>query len=360
MGYLQLMRFDKVAIASVGYDLPPLELTSEAIEDLLAPLYERLRLHPGRLELMTGIAARRYWPGEVRPSTVAAAAGRDALARSGIDTGKIGCLIHASVCRDFLEPATANVVHAALDLPPAAAVLDVSNACLGVMNGMLIVANMIELGQIEAGLVVAGENGKPLVDATIARLRDDGALTRKTIKGSIASLTIGSGAAAVLLARRDLVGERGQLRAASVRAATEHHQLCQGGDAGAGHAPQDAGVMSDSNLDMNTDAEALLEAGLDLAERNWSDFREATGWRLPDRIVTHQVGRAHHTALSARLGFDPDSAFVTFDRLGNVGSVSLPMTLGMAVDGGFVKPGQSVGLLGIGSGLSSVMMGVEW
>ena len=354
------MRFDRVSIAAVGYDLPPLELTSEAIEDALAPLYDRLGLHSGRLELMTGIKVRRYWPGAVRPSTVAAAAGRDALERSGIAPDKIGCLIHASVCRDFLEPATANVVHHALGLRPDASVFDVSNACLGVVNGMLLIANMIELGQIEAGLVVAGENGKPLVDATIERLRSDETLTRRSIKGSVASLTIGSGAAAVVLARTGLVDDQRRLRVATVRAATEHNQLCQGGDAGAGHAPRDAGVSSGSNLDMNTDAEALLMAGLTLAEDNWADFRKETRWTCPDRIVTHQVGRAHHTALAQRLDFDPESAFVTFDRLGNVGSVSLPMTLGMAVDDGFIQRGQTVGLLGIGSGLSSVMVGVEW
>ena len=354
------MRFERVAVAGVGYDLPPLELTSEAIEDLLAPLYERIGLHSGRLEMMTGIKTRRYWPGEVRPSTVATAAGRAALERSGVPTGKIGCLIHASVCRDFLEPATANVVHDALGLPSEAAVFDVSNACLGVVNGMLIVANMIELGQIEAGMVVAGENGKPLVDATIDRLRKDTALTRRSIKGSIASLTIGSGAAAVVLAREGLVANAHRLCAASVRAATEHNRLCQGGDANAGHAPQDAGVNANSNLDMNTDAEALLAAGLDLAEHNWRRFQEVTGWSAPDRVVTHQVGRAHHIALSERLGFDPATAFVTFDTLGNVGSVSLPMTLGMAADAAFIQPGHTVALLGIGSGLSSVMLGVKW
>ncbi|MEM7679242.1 MAG: 3-oxoacyl-ACP synthase III, partial [Myxococcota bacterium] len=345
------MRFERVAIAGIGYEVPPVELTSSAIEDALAVVYERLGLHRGRLELMTGIRSRRYWSGDVVPSTVATAAGRTALARSRVAADRIGCLIHASVCRDFLEPATANVVHNALGLPATATVFDLSNACLGVMNAMIMVANMIELGQIEAGLVVAGENGKPLVDATIERLLSDSGLTRKSIKGSIASLTIGAGAAAVLLASTDLCPDGHRLRTATVRAATEHNQLCRGGDAGAGHVPQDAGVSASSNLDMSTDAEALLMAGLDLAEANWADFCRDNEWAAPQRVVTHQVGRAHHIALSTRLGFDPESTFVTFDRLGNVGSVSLPMTLGMAVDDGFIRPGHTVGLLGIGSGL---------
>ena len=46
-------------------------------------------------------------------------------------------------------------------------VYDVSNACLGLMNGIVQVANMIELGQIRAGLVVGTENGRPLVENTI-------------------------------------------------------------------------------------------------------------------------------------------------------------------------------------------------
>ena len=36
-------------------------------------------------------------------------------------------------------------------MAPGAAVYDVSNACLGVLNGMVDIANRIELGQIRAG-----------------------------------------------------------------------------------------------------------------------------------------------------------------------------------------------------------------
>ena len=49
-------------------------------------------------------------------------------------------------------------------------IYDVSNACLGMLNGMLQIANMIELGQIQAGLVVGCESGRALVETTIERL----------------------------------------------------------------------------------------------------------------------------------------------------------------------------------------------
>ena len=49
-------------------------------------------------------------------------------------------------------------------------VYDVSNACLGMLNGMVQVANLIELGQIRAGLVVGTEDSRSLVESTIDAL----------------------------------------------------------------------------------------------------------------------------------------------------------------------------------------------
>ncbi len=303
---------------------------------------------------MTGIRERRFWPDPVAPSAIAARAGAQALERSGIDPARIGCLIHASVCRDFLEPATANVVHEALGLAPSCVLFDLSNACLGAMNAVTVAANMIELHQIEAALVVAGENGKPLVESTIAALLADPAISRTSIKDSIASLTIGAGAAALVLARADLApGHR--LLGAAVRSATEHHRLCRGGIEGG-----DTGVGDATALTMSTDSEALLHAGVSLAGRTWPGFVEATGIAAPDRVITHQVGKGHHAALFAALALDPARGYVTYDRLGNVGSVSLPISLGLAAEAGFVSAGQTVALLGIGSGLSCLMMGVKW
>lgn len=359
------MRYRNVSIAALGRELPPLVLTSAELEERLGPVYRRLGLPEGRLELMSGIRERRFWPDGVLPSEVASRAGADALSRSNIPRESVGCLIHASVCRDFLEPATANVVHDRLRLPRDCQVFDVSNACLGVVTGVTMVANMIELGQIEAGLVVAGENGKPLVDSTIAALLGDPTLTRRSIKGSFASLTIGSGAAAVLVARTGLVPEGRRLRGAVVRAATEHHRLCQGG---ASPAAREAGSVGDTGVGaggallMSTSSEELLTAGVSLARETFSLFLDELGWPAGslDRILSHQVGRAHQRALFEALALPEERGYVTYDRLGNVGSVSLPISLALAADAGFVAPGHRVALLGIGSGLSTVMMGVEW
>ncbi len=146
------MRFARTCLESLGYCLPTEVVTSDEIERRLEPLYRRLRLPEGRLELMTGIRQRRVWPAGTLPGDRSIESGRLAIEAAGIDPGQIGALIHGSVCRDHLEPATACRVHHALGLPSACLIHDVSNACLGLLSGVLQVANMIELGQIRAAL----------------------------------------------------------------------------------------------------------------------------------------------------------------------------------------------------------------
>src|SRR3954470_19823691 len=161
------MRYRHVCIESLGYTLPDEIIASDEIERRLQPLYRRLKLPEGRLELMSGIRERRLWPRGTRPSDKSIESGRKAIEAAGVDPSQIGCLIHSSVCRDQLEPATACRVHDALGLPQECLVFDVSNACLGLLNGMVQVANMIELGQIRAGLVVGTEDSRALLESTI-------------------------------------------------------------------------------------------------------------------------------------------------------------------------------------------------
>lgn len=345
------MRFENVRIAAFGTALPDERVTSAQLEQELAPLYDRFRLRVGRLELMSGIRERRFFPPGTRPSQIAARAGAEALERSGFARDRIGCLIHASVCRDFLEPATATVVHHELGLPDECTVFDLSNACLGVANGMVVVAEMIERGSIDAGLVVAGEEGRPLVERTIAELLANPDTTKDELKRAFASLTIGSAGAAVLLERRPAGDERRKLLGGAVLSSTEHNVLCQG----------DRATQGDGLL-MSTDAEALLLAGNALAGRTFERFLDELGWTRAsiERVVTHQVGVAHRRLLFESLELDPERDFPTVETLGNAGSASLPLSFALAERAGHIEPGHSVALLGIGSGLNCLMLGVEW
>ncbi|MGF1510976.1 MAG: 3-oxoacyl-ACP synthase III [Myxococcota bacterium] len=338
------MRFDRVGIRSVAHVIPPLEVTSAGLEERLTPIYERIGLHAGRLEMMTGIRARRFWPRAVKPSTIAADAGRLALQKAGVSPSALDLLVFCGVCRDQVEPATANAVHHALEAGSECMVFDVSNACLGMLNGMLWAANLIDSGRIGNALVVAGEDGRPLVDLTVQRLLSDPNVTRASLKREIASLTVGSGAAAVLLSE-NLEGRMPSLMGGVWRSATEHHRLCVGGH--------------ESVLSMNTDSEALLEAGLEVASTTFRALQTELDCPNWDVVVTHQVGKAHERRLLDLLGLDPAQAHRTYPNFGNVGSVSLPLTWSDGLDNGVIQGHHHVALLGIGSGINCMMMGIS-
>jgi len=344
------MHFENVCIESLAVALPDEVVTSAAIEERLRPLYERLKLPFGRLELMTGIKSRRFWPAGTRPSEASAAAGRAVLAKSGLRADQVQLFIHAAVSRDMLEPATASFAHRLIGLPAGAQILDVSNACLGFMNALTLAAGLIESGQIGCALVVAGESGRPLVDGTIRTLLDR-PWNRGEIKPYFANLTIGAGAAAAMVCHRSLVtGPAHRLLGGVARAATEHSQLCQGDS------------QSAEAFAMQTDSEQLLLAGVALAGETWREFQKATGWTAEsvNRFIGHQVGSAHRRKMYEALGLDLAKDYSTFETLGNMGSVSLPATLAGAVEAGAVRAGDRVALFGIGSGLNCLMLALEW
>lgn len=359
LGFYCSMQFSNVALVAIESAIPDEIWTSAEIERRLEPLYRRLKLPEGRLELMSGVAQRRVWSVGTPPSTPSITTARRAIESSGVDPETIGALIHASVCRDFLEPATATRVHGELGLPESGWVYDVSNACLGIVNGAVQIATLIQSGVISAGVVVGTENARMLLDQTIDHLNRDESLTRKTVKPAFASLTIGSASAAWVLVHTDLLDRLPagrstpamRITAASALARTRFNHLCRSDtDAGASMAPL-----------MDTDSEQLLIEGIATARDNFESLLNVSGWDRSqiDRTVSHQVGSRHRAAMLQTLGLNAHQDSITFDRLGNTGSAALPVTLHHAIERGEIQPGHRVAMLGIGSGINSVMLTAE-
>ena len=349
------MKYRHVSFHGFGYELPPNVISSDSIEERLAPVYEKLKLPKGRLELMSGIKERRFWDKGTRPSDAAVLAGKKAIAASGIPASELECLIFTSVSRDMMEPATASFIHNQLGLPERCLVFDISNACLGFLDGMIFLANMIELGQVKCGLLAAGETAEELLESTLRNLTADDSLTRKSIKYSFASLTIGSGAVALVMTHENYSRGPQKFIGGAYRANTRHNELCQGGQA------SDPGSIQSSIL-MATDSEELMKRGIETAKNTWDDFLKDLGWPKDeiDVFFCHQVGQAHARLLFERLQLDLTKNFETLAFFGNTGSVSAPITLAMGIEQKVFQPGQKAAMLGIGSGINCLMLGIEW
>ena len=348
------MQYQSVCLETFTCLLPDEICPSSQIEEQLSSVYEKLHLPMGRLEMMTGIRERRFFPPGSRPGDISAQTAQLALEDANLPLESYGALIHGSVCRDQMEPATANKVHHAIGLPNQSFVLDVSNACLGLLNGMVLLANMIEMGQVQAGIVVGSELGRGLVEATIQSLLNDRNLTRKSMKYAFASLTIGSASAAIVLAHESISRTGHHFLGGAARAETASHQLCAGGI--------EDSYRSDDRPLMSTDSEALLHAGVKLARETWIGFQHELNWNNEDvhKVITHQVGRAHRQLLLSQLGLEETLDFPTVEHFGNTGAVALPMTASLAMQQRHFQSGDRIALLGIGSGLNSLMLGIDW
>ncbi|MEI6361935.1 MAG: 3-oxoacyl-ACP synthase III [Actinomycetes bacterium] len=333
-------RYTDTAVLSVAAVDAPIIVTSQQIDDQLADTYQRIGLRPGMLESLAGISERRWWPEDVSFADAASMAGAKALAEAGVDPSAVGLMIDTSVCRDHLEPSAAVDVHRQLGLGTACVNFDLSNACLGFVNGMQLAALMIDTGQIDYALIVDGEGSRRLQEATIQRLQRP-QTTKEDVFDSFASLTLGSGGAAMVLGRASTHSSGHRFIGGVSRAATQYNKLCVG------------------DLDaMSTDSRALLDAGVELAIDTWKDASEYFDWSDLDVYVIHQVSKVHTAAITGALAIDPERTPVIFPTRGNVGPASIPFTL--AEFSGSFTAGQRVACLGIGSGLNSAAIEIEW
>jgi acyl-CoA:acyl-CoA alkyltransferase len=346
-------KYNRVFLTALGYELGPQVVTSAELEERLAPVYRQLSIHPGQLEAWTGIAERRWWQPDARLSAGAAAAARKALAKTSIQPADLGVVIYAGVCRENFEPATACAVADALGVKGGASVYDLSNACLGVLNGMLDIANRIELGQIRAGLVVSCESAREINEIMLARLL--GGVAMDKFAEALATFTGGSGAVAMLLTDGSFAGEMGhRLLGAVSQVAPEHHHLCRWG-------LEPAAGMQQAQF-MATDSVSVLKYGVQLGRQTWQVFLKELDWSPArvDRVICHQVGSGHQDAILASLQLPKEKDYTTYRFLGNMGTAALPVTAAIAEERGVLKAGERVGFLGIGSGLTCLMMGLEW
>ncbi|HYN30106.1 MAG TPA: 3-oxoacyl-ACP synthase III [Dermatophilaceae bacterium] len=333
--------FTNTAILAVQAIDAPEVVTSASLDERLTDTYARVGLRPGMLERVVGIRERRWWPEGFSFVEGAVAAGAKAIGESGVDPARIGLMVNTSVSRLHLEPSTAVSIHHGLGLPPSCRNFDITNACLGFVNGMELAALMIDSGAVEYALVVDSEDCRSVNESTIARLSDQGS-TAEDVMSQFAALTLGSGAVAMLLGRADAHPEGHAVIGSVTRASTEHHALCIG-----------------SNDFMFTDLRGLLDAGLQLSEDLWKDAAAEFDWAGGmDRYVIHQVSQVHTAAMCERLGVDPQRVPKTFPTRGNIGPASVPFTLASVADD--LEDGDRVLLMGIGSGLNASILEIRW
>lgn len=330
-------------VISTGMYLPPERLSSSELMAMFRSR-ERFGLPHEWLERMTGIRERRFAPPDLRSSDMAVAAAREALAFAELTPGEIDAIIYCGVLRDHVEPATAHVVQDKLGAGNAIA-LDVSNACLGFMNGMHLMDALIATGQVRRGLVVTGERGNHYIRKALRALAElpDGA----DFSDLAAALTLGdAGAAAVMGPKTD--PETG-IMGFAVQSQGQHNRLCVCGDNG-------------EDTPLVTRITEIVRETTKLVGPLYRALMGDLGWQPSElrRYIPHQVGlrsvRSHAEVAQVPLEIVP----VTVDYLGNIISATIPVNMALLSKEKKLRPGEKVYLSGTGSGISIAQAGLIW
>ncbi len=338
------MLFKNVSIMGMSHLDAPNVVTSEFLESKLSSVLERLNLRKNIIEGLTGIKSRRFWDQGVMPSQVATLAGVRALENARLDKSQLGVIVNTSVSKDYIEPSVAAMVHGNLKLDPECLNFDIGNACLAFLNAIQVIGNMIDLGQIKYGLIVNGESSKFINEHTIETLIKTNC-DEQTFKSNFATLTLGSGAAAMVLAHSDLAPDGHKVVGCVSLSDTENSNLCLG------------------QVDkMTTNAPKLLVSGIELVQRTHEKAIKELNWgeKQINEYILHQVSENHTKKVTQALNVSLEKVFTIYPEFGNVGPAAIPIALSKSSEAGRISKGDRVALMGIGSGINCSMMEILW
>ncbi len=351
------LNFKHVSIESYGLHLPKEQVTTAEIEDKLAPLYKKYLIPFGTLEKLSGIQSRGLFSKEETPSAISTIAGTQALENIGFDKEKIGAVFNCSVTRDYFEPATSVIVHKNLGFPETTMAMDITNACVGFSNGMLMAAHMIETGVIKAALLVSGENLCDIFHTTLAKLANpDLKMTRSEFAKTLPTFTLGSGAVAMVLCHDSIATSGHKLVNMTSRSASQHKDLCVGNG--------DFCFLQEDGLNplMETESKKLISNAAKLGGRTWADFSESTSWSKEeiDHVFCHQVGKQVNSEFYKTVGLNFEKDRTVYETYGNMVSAAMPSSIITKAQEGLLKTGEKIVCMGYGSGLNSIFSGIIW
>ena len=306
-------------ITGVGVAVPEEELSNED----LAP---RLGLSEEWIESRTGIRSRRIASPEDTAASLGARAAINALGDAGTAPEDVDMIICATVTSQWLFPATACGIQAAIG--STAAAFDLNAGCSGFLFALAQADALIRTGAARRVVVIGSE--------VLSRITDYG--DPKT------SILFGDGAGAVVVEASQGSAQLGPFRLFSD-----------------GARPELLYVPDDSRL-IHMNGREVYRAAVDAMGRAVTDLLATTGMLFSDvdLLVAHQANQRILDAVVARIGLDEARAYSNIARYGNTSSASIPIALFEARLEGRLREGDRVVLTAFGAGFTWGAGLVHW
>ena len=324
-------------ISGIGINLPTDRISSDELMREIGT--RRFGIPENFISRKMGIIERRFATPESRPSDLAYAASVEAIEEAGIDPRHIDWIIFCGIDRDWIEPSTACRIQHLLGATNASCV-DVSNACLGFMNGLHMADTLIRSGSVENVLVCTGETQSNVALEMVERLRrcDDKQFFRKTM----GALTVGDAGGAMIIQRSD--GNNGFHR----------FQFWTEGDKAELCCIKEGRNGFEGQMIMGVISKAMVE----IHSKHIDGTYLQSGWKPSDvdKLYCHQVGREPHKQMANIARVPEDKAPITYHTMGNLTSATIPVNMYINRP----RRGEHILFMGAGSGLSVCQSGMTY
>jgi 3-oxoacyl-[acyl-carrier-protein] synthase-3 len=308
---------------------------------LNAEIEERLKLERGWIERRTGILERRYAADGEALTDMAAAAGEEALAQSGIDRSRIALTLLATSTPDHPLPPSAPLLAHCLGLMHSGCI-DLAGACAGFLYALVLADGFVR-AQDAPVLVVAGN-----------------VLSRRINPAERASCILFADAAgSLVLAPTERPGCG--LLGASLAAEGSGYDLIKI-EAGGSRRPFAPDTPVEETLMTIPDGQAVFSRAVDMMV---ATSREALGKaKLTiadiDWLIPHQANARIMAAVAGKLGVPEEKMISTVASYGNSSAATIPFSLALAAQEGRIKPGDRILMCAAGAGLTggAVVLGL--
>lgn len=317
-----------VRVLGTGSAVPDRVLTNQYFIDRLDTTDEWIRER-------TGILERRVVSEKESTATLAAEAGRRAIADARLTPSDIDLILVTTITPECFFPSTACFVQQSLGMPPRPA-FDLSAACSGFIYGLVTAALMTRGGTYRHILLIGAE--------TMSRITD--------YEDRATCILFGDGAGAVVLAAA----------ADSSGPCILHHKLCAENSglsllslpAGGSHLPASHMTVDEKlhliKMQGREVYKLAVKRNLEMVETTLAEAGVS-----PDDVsivIPHQSNMRIIESARERLGLPPERMFTNIQKYGNTSAASIPLGLDECRKTGRLRPGDLVLLVAFGAGFT--------
>ncbi|EAT15578.1 beta-ketoacyl-ACP synthase III [Desulfuromonas acetoxidans] len=312
-------------ILATGHAVPSRVLTNADLESMVDTndtwIVER-----------TGIRQRHIAEPGSALSDLAADAANQALAKAKVKAEDIDLIIVGTVTADMKFPSLACLVQEKIGANNAAA-FDLSAACSGFLYGLHLADSLIQTSGYQHVLVIAAEMLSSMVnwqDRNTCVLFGDGA------------------GAAVIGAAQDDKG----ILSTYMKSDGRHHGLLY--NPGGSQLPLSHELVDSNEATIHMEGrEVFRHAVVSMTDALHEALKRAQiAPEALDLLIPHQANIRIIEGIGKRFKIDSEKVYVNVDRFGNTSAASIPIALNEALENGRIQPGDVVGLVTFGAGLT--------